>query len=345
MNDSNRSERERALRLLFRKRPPPARNPGPCPDALELAGYGDGRLLPAERDRIEAHLARCADCLENVAGIEEGGFTEEEAAGMPSVKLTPSGAQRRGWPALAAAAAILLLAAGLWHLVGDEGEASPVHTPGVDSRLFSAARELERDLPETFAGFVPLDRDRRQNPDRPVLRGEAARALSPAFRILSDRPSFRWASAPGSAAYDVIVMSSRGIVFRRPHSASADADGTVTMPYPVDAPSLLAGEVYTWSPSGADDFGVPRVPLSISVASPAERERLRRGLEEIAIRSPSTEAAVLQAHFAIHLGLLVEGERLARAALAAEPGIASAARETLYVINESLGTPEAAQFR
>ncbi len=35
---------------------------GECLDAELLAGYVDGRLTPAERAAVEAHLARCEDC-------------------------------------------------------------------------------------------------------------------------------------------------------------------------------------------------------------------------------------------------------------------------------------------
>jgi len=37
--------------------------PGACPDARDLAAYHDGRADKALTERIEAHLARCDDCL------------------------------------------------------------------------------------------------------------------------------------------------------------------------------------------------------------------------------------------------------------------------------------------
>ena len=37
-----------------------------CPPLLELASYLDGRLAADARMRVEAHLARCDDCLEAI---------------------------------------------------------------------------------------------------------------------------------------------------------------------------------------------------------------------------------------------------------------------------------------
>ena len=40
-----------------------------CPDDETLAAYLDGRLLRIERIGLEAHIARCASCVELLATL------------------------------------------------------------------------------------------------------------------------------------------------------------------------------------------------------------------------------------------------------------------------------------
>lgn len=40
-----------------------------CPGAEDLAAWLDGRLSPAERARVEIHLAGCEECREVTAQI------------------------------------------------------------------------------------------------------------------------------------------------------------------------------------------------------------------------------------------------------------------------------------
>ncbi len=48
----------------------PAR-PGPCPPALELAAWVDGRAAGPDAQAVETHLAACGICREAVAGIRQ----------------------------------------------------------------------------------------------------------------------------------------------------------------------------------------------------------------------------------------------------------------------------------
>ena len=43
-----------------------AHGAGACPSELELAGYLDGLASEAEGERIEAHLAACAECRQAI---------------------------------------------------------------------------------------------------------------------------------------------------------------------------------------------------------------------------------------------------------------------------------------
>jgi len=81
-----------------------------CLDLALLASYIDGRVTPAERTSIEAHLARCEDCY----FIFSETFHEQAAQAAPSAGPDVNPAPKRwprGWQmaaALAAAAAIVL---------------------------------------------------------------------------------------------------------------------------------------------------------------------------------------------------------------------------------------------
>lgn len=41
----------------------------PCPEAIDLASYLDGRARGSRRDRIESHLAACGDCRRAVIDL------------------------------------------------------------------------------------------------------------------------------------------------------------------------------------------------------------------------------------------------------------------------------------
>ncbi len=88
--------------------PPGARGAVACPPALELAAFVDGRLGETERDEVEEHLARCADCRESVYEARVAGSDEPlpfvTAALADSIRAlvgTAPAAQRRGWAAAA----------------------------------------------------------------------------------------------------------------------------------------------------------------------------------------------------------------------------------------------------
>ena len=45
------------------------RRPDACPDAEELAAFVDRRLPAADREKMERHLAECANCRELFAEV------------------------------------------------------------------------------------------------------------------------------------------------------------------------------------------------------------------------------------------------------------------------------------
>jgi hypothetical protein len=61
-NERFREERSSALVALAAQ--PPAQPPDAHPSPEELAAFGEGRLNPADRERVLAHLDACSDCYE-----------------------------------------------------------------------------------------------------------------------------------------------------------------------------------------------------------------------------------------------------------------------------------------
>jgi hypothetical protein len=100
------------------------RSAGACPTELELAEYADGRASEPRRERVEAHLALCAECVDQVvAGMEDGLKPALRTQDVPwlvvarAQALVASRGQRpwraaAGWAA-AAAASLALGFAGL----------------------------------------------------------------------------------------------------------------------------------------------------------------------------------------------------------------------------------------
>ena len=84
-------------------------NAVPCLDPETIAAYLDRRLDPAERARVEEHLADCEECRSLLS--ETALFLEADAAAKPApVALRPRAARRTWvWSMAAAAAALLAL--------------------------------------------------------------------------------------------------------------------------------------------------------------------------------------------------------------------------------------------
>ena len=82
-------------------------NAVPCLDPETIAAYLDRRLDPAERTRVEEHLADCEECRTLLS--ETAAFLEADAAAKPApVALRPRAARRTWIWSMAAAAATLL---------------------------------------------------------------------------------------------------------------------------------------------------------------------------------------------------------------------------------------------
>jgi tetratricopeptide (TPR) repeat protein len=98
-----------------------------CVDAATLAAFVDGRIDPAGRARVAAHLASCPDCTELVAEVIR---TNDELSEHESADAAPEPAEQRGLPGkvlpmrrrgLAVAGGLVAIAASLVLLMVNRG--------------------------------------------------------------------------------------------------------------------------------------------------------------------------------------------------------------------------------
>ena len=131
---------------------------GSCPAADELRGYHEGDLRQGDRSRIAEHLTSCKACSEALTFL--GGTVvpdDEHVEEIPpdverrSEELiraaTGSGRSRRGWGVLSAAAAVALMAIGVW-LLRDAGVTEPVYRDsqgGIVRSLLAEGQALPRE--------------------------------------------------------------------------------------------------------------------------------------------------------------------------------------------------------
>jgi len=105
--------------------------PADCPTAEDLGAYLDGGLSPNQRARIEAHAAACDECFELLAsGIAFSAELDPAAEllpmrGGPEAMPDRSGGRGRRFRWLAALAALLLVAVGLWFFRALVGGSAP----------------------------------------------------------------------------------------------------------------------------------------------------------------------------------------------------------------------------
>src|SRR2546423_3322904 len=107
---------------------------GRCPDAETLAAYIDGELVREQRERLEEHLAGCAECTAVIAGaLRFQGAAEARPA------------RRARWRAPSAAALVAALVAAVVGLV-----------VGLTLRSAPAAHDARAELLGRVAGRRPI---------------------------------------------------------------------------------------------------------------------------------------------------------------------------------------------
>jgi hypothetical protein len=310
-------------RLLERHAAPPGAAPeGPCPDPGQLVGLAEGRLLSHERDRVIAHVERCAACLELV-----GEWAVPSAVPVPAARSGPP-----LWSV--ALAASLLVGVGIALAVA-RGLAGARRHGDPDHALVAAAAELVRDAPEELAGFAPLARAERLSQEQRRERG-GMRLLAPRGKVLAGRPVFRWEPVAGAEVYRVSVRAEDG----RPVIERVEVAGATSFEWPSDVPPPRPGAAYAYDVEADTPIAHHKTGL-FRVATAQEQAALEAQLEVIDRRAPRDLRAVLRAHLALRRGEyygLAEAET--RAVLKDRPDD-SVARETLFWILRKLGASEA----
>lgn len=131
-----------------------------------LDDYADGALDPATRARVEAHLAVCAACRAEVAGL---------AAILAEARILPRAIEpgRDLWPGIAPrlaarparrlpwlqlAAALALFAGGFAAARLGQGDAEPTRLATLQAEYAAASTELSRRLAGESSGLAPETR-------------------------------------------------------------------------------------------------------------------------------------------------------------------------------------------
>lgn len=182
MNDKH--ERERSIEALLRQTERGGRALEPsadCLDAERAAAWFDGGLAPAERSRVEAHLADCAWCQALV-----GGVARTEPAPASPVRHAPS-TRWLGWLLPIAATAAIIVAV----RVLPDDTAAPVPSS-------ADAVSAERDEAEPQASAPPPAR--AAEPAAGAARRNERAAAPPAALGRTADAEARRATPPAAAA-------------------------------------------------------------------------------------------------------------------------------------------------
>jgi len=193
---------EDELHRAFRDMPP-AKRGWFCPKDEIIAGYAEGGLAPAARQRAERHLAGCAFCRQQVAALVvlSGQDVPEVSPELFSraMRLAEDAAPRVAatrWVIAAAAMACLTLA--VLPLVRPGAmpvprPQAPVSTSATPSEALPAEKDSVRT--SNAAGALPIV----------VYPNEGA-------KLAAQDLEFRWSGTPGGLNYGVAVLSTDGDV-------------------------------------------------------------------------------------------------------------------------------------
>ncbi len=208
---------EQILRRFFRGTAPEClERTWRCPDEREVAAFFDGTLAGRERERMEAHLARCVSCREQIAllaRLSDAPLPESvpddwltRARGLVQAPRKRDSRRYWRWAVVAAATACILFVA-----------------------VVVTRRPVRREV---------------STPSASGMRGIAAPSSSP--RLISPTPGaildgrdleFRWTPVPGAVQYRVSVLTADGDIVWQQDSEGSSAK------LPADV-RLKAGQKY-----------------------------------------------------------------------------------------------------
>ena len=244
---------EQKLRRLFRARPwEPARPGWRCPDEAQLAAFVEGRLAAKDQTKLESHLSDCAACLDQVSFLAR----RNSSADMPVAPHLLSRARRLvdaetpawrtpivRWATMAAAAASIVVAVGLFRLQTPQAPPASLE-PGPVAPDPQSVPAAAAPVSPPQAVAAPPDAQPAPRPGR-ILRSPANAPAQFQFlfptegAILSALdPEIRWPAVPGAAYYEAQVVTDEGNV------AWSARTGATSVRLPGDGASLQTGKKY-----------------------------------------------------------------------------------------------------
>lgn len=256
----------------------------------DIQAFVAGRLDGPRRAAIEAHLAECRSCTEEVRDLSAFAATFR--------RRTPS----RWTYAALAAAALLVLAVGAGVFWRGKTPSSPtLARSGEASALTAEDAEVVREAIASARLALPPSLAALQEHRGVVLGDEAPPAfslMSPIGTVVLDsRPTLRWTMLPGATAYTVTLQDqATGATINSPPVRDTE--------WRPDAP-LTRGRTYAWQVAvsvGTREVIAPRPPdppARFMIADAATAARLER------LPASPLSRGILYAH----AGLLEDAER------------------------------------
>jgi hypothetical protein len=187
-----------------------------CPDELTLAAYSEGSLDAARRDRLEAHLDRCAFCYDQVAFLLR-------AADAPLPESVPASLLARaeelvpervtlGWsPAwrwVAATAAVAALTVAVTLRLQQPETTAPVLPPPAPA---IQAPTPQIPPPVTPQGSAPAAKSPAVERRTPAPRGEfAVEFPADGATLTRSELQFRWKALEAALFYEVQILTEEG---------------------------------------------------------------------------------------------------------------------------------------
>lgn len=262
----------------------PLAAPGSCPAETELLDYVSQRVVGTGKEKMEAHLAECRQCLWQVAALarteldalppvsaEWRNAVRQAEALVEEPQRTPSAAWwlAPAWRyALASAAAVVLLAVGFYWFGARDSLPSVPHQAQVPAGEPSPAPPAEPKAPTLLAQQQPPDRPAPQVREAPGTAQPLPQVLWPqeGKQVAREELEIRWQAVPGAHLYEVTILNRSGDVV---WEAQAQGD-RLRLP---DEVKLQPGERYfIWVTAHVKGNGTVRSPsVAFEIGAPPSR--------------------------------------------------------------------------
>jgi len=179
------------------------------------------------------------------------------------------------------------------------------------------------------------------NPTRSDASDEIPVVISPRrTKLLSLRPTLRWAPVPGNTRYSIAVRGP-GVNW-----TTEEVHGATSLVYPEGAPALASGATYkvTVTAKGRSSDELPEPGLGFTLLSTDAAKEVRAGAERIRALGLASEAAqLLTAHLYASVGLHAEAIEQLEALAKSQP--APPVWQTLGTLYQAVGLNRLAEER